>query len=391
MSGSGRALVVGGLLLLAAPVLLFGFVTVGIASDNSADVAMVLLFAGSLLTGLAGTVTLVAALVWRASTARRRAQAHDSALVARMGHATTPQDAAVVQSLGTSRRWMQFSPLIALAVLMAVLFLPFPDLVKLVAVILFAAGVVVVFVLPRRRDGTTVAGDWTAPGGSGLRSGRPAGDPPAAARERMQDPALAAHGRRMWAWHHSTLLAREESVAALARRRGWDFRPADPALRAGRHVVLNVVRGERDGVPFAVFDDVAATETTVNDKVTMTLQPTTSVVMPFAAPFRLAVVPDRIGAAVHWGHMGHQVQLESGAFNDSYNVYCVDPVRARLVLNPAVMARLLDNPGLDLVLDTGLLRLDRPGGFAAESTAEAMVDLAYSVHRSASSAQVRPR
>jgi hypothetical protein len=55
------------------------------------------------------------------------------------------------------------------------------------------------------------------------------------------------------------------------------------------------------------------------------------------------------------------------------------------------MARLLDSPGLDLVLENGLLRLDRPGAFAAEPTAEAMVDLAYQVHRSASAAQVRAR
>lgn len=390
-SGNNRALVVGGLLLLAAPALFIGFVTVAIASDNSADVPMVLLFVGSLLTGLAGTVTLVGALVWRASTARRRAHAHDSALIARMGHATTPQDAAAVQAHGTSRHWMQFSPLIALAVLLFFLFLPFPAVLRVAAFVLVVGGIVVVYVLPRRRSAHTVAGDWTPPGTSGLRTGRPTGDPPAAARERMHDPALNAQGRRLWAWHHRVLLAREEAVAAVAHRNGWAFRRADPTLRAGRHVVLNVVRGVRDGIPFAVFDDVTATETTVNDTVTMTLKPATCVVLPFAAPFRLAVVPDRIGSTAHWGHLGHQVQLESGAFNDAYNVYCVDPVRARLVLNPAVMARLLDNPGLDLVLENGLLRLDRPGAFSAESTTEAMVELAYSVHRSASAAQVRAR
>ncbi|HEU4910865.1 MAG TPA: DUF3137 domain-containing protein [Actinomycetes bacterium] len=390
-SGNGRVLVVGGLLLLASPVMLVGFVAVGITSDDSADVPMILLFLGSLLTGLAGTAAVVAGLVWRASTAKQRAKTHDSVLIARMGRAATAQDAAAVQADGTSRSWMQFSPLIALAVLVVVLFLPFPALLRVAAFALVVSGIVVVYVLPRRRSAQTVAGDWAPPGASGLRADRPTGDPPAAVRERMEDPALTAQARRLWAWHHRTLLAREEAVAALAHRRGWEFRRVDPTLRAGRHLVLNVVRGARDGIPFAAFDDVAATETTVNDNVTMTLQPATSVVIPFAAPFRLAVVPDRIGAGVHWGHIGHQVQLESGAFNDVYNVYCVDPIRARVVLNPAVMARLLDSPGLDLVLENGLLRLDRPGAFAAEPTAEAMVDLAYQVHRSASAAQVRAR
>lgn len=390
---SGRLLLTGGLLLLAVPLLIVGFVVVGITTDNEAELAMVLLFLGALLAGIAGLACLVVGAVWRAAGAGARARAHDAALVADMGRVATPLQAAAVQARGTSRAWIRFAPLIAVAVLLVVLNLPIPDTAKAVSLVTLFGGVVAFFLLPRRRGSAAAAEDWTPPGPPGGRPPHPTGEVvPDAVASWVSGLSQRAQATRLWQWHRETLLAREELMAGVALRHGGEFRRVDPAMRAGRQIVVNVIRGARDGIPFTAFDDVATTETSTDDRITkVSIRPTTTVVAFFAAPFRLAVVPDRLDATVRWGHIGHQVQLESGAFNDTYNVYCVDQVRARLVLNPAVMESLLGTPGLQLVLDKGLLRIDRPGGFASESTLDAMVDLVVRVHRSASAAQVRPR
>ncbi|HET9944658.1 MAG TPA: hypothetical protein VFR56_03330, partial [Actinomycetes bacterium] len=76
-------------------------------------------------------------------------------------------------------------------------------------------------------------------------------------------------------------------------------------------------------------------------------------------------------------------------FNDAYDVYCLDPYRARLVLNPAVMALFAAHPGLEMVLDHGLLRLTRPDELADPATLVELVALTTRVARSAKAADVQ--
>ena len=68
--------------------------------------------------------------------------------------------------------------------------------------------------------------------------------------------------------------------------------------------------------------------------------------------------------------------------------YCLDHYRARLVLNPAVMGILVGNPGLELVLDHGLLRVTRPDELTDEPTLLTLIALASRVARSAKAADV---
>jgi len=93
---------------------------------------------------------------------------------------------------------------------------------------------------------------------------------------------------------------------------------------------------------------------------------------------------------VTWSHLGPRIDLESGEFNKRFDVYCDDPVRARLVLNPAVMSLLLQTPQRsELVLDGGRLRLSAEDVLLTPDRIEEQVRLAARIRESARAAMPR--
>jgi hypothetical protein len=116
----------------------------------------------------------------------------------------------------------------------------------------------------------------------------------------------------------------------------------------------------------------------------------TFVELDFPIVVRLAVVAGGPLAPVTWSHLGPRIDLESGEFNARFDVYCDDPVRARLVLNPAVMSLLLTTPQrAELVLDRGRLRLSADDVLLTPDRIEVQVRLAARIRESARAAMPR--
>jgi hypothetical protein len=389
-----RTMATGILALAAGLVLFLTFVVVAIATDNRFPHQWVFLVAAVVLVP-AGVLAFLAGLIWRLVTASWDARAREASLVAQMDAATTPGLARAVQARASAVSWKRrlalaaiCSPLVALVVDSA-----FGRYGRLLVLASFAAAAVaaVAFLgLPRRtRFASTV-------------STGPAPSPPPAVRQRILDEqaemsgpwfgatlAVAAETALLWTWCHELLLAREQTVADIAARHGWTYQTRD--LRAAADgTARNSLLGTYDGLPYLAFDRIRSVSHHDRERrVTgVTLDTANIVQVPFTAAFRLAVVRDSFGADVRWGHFGRAVELESGAFNDTFNVYCLDHYRARLVLNPAVMGVLMDNPGVELVMDHGLLRVTRTGDLADEQELLSLIALTARVARSAEAADV---
>jgi hypothetical protein len=417
--GATVGILVGAALMVTAFLCFSAVIALEVADDDRFSDAQGALLGLSLLLGLVGTVVAVIAAVARivaaAASTRKDLAARDAGLIAEMGRARTPAEAAAVQARRTSRSWRSNPLLILVLVCFGLVFVSpvLGDAGAVVLVAAFAALGAALIVLTRRRP-SAGPGSWTRPAGPAARATADVtGLPPhvqdriraehrlaaAAAAPATWQRALAERlgghlptdtdTAHLWRAHHATLLARETYIAGLATERGYTYQPLDRAADPDGHA-RNSLNGTHDGVTFLAHDRIVpSVHRTRNNRVTgVTLDLATVVQIPFAAPFRLAVLPDSLAAHLTWGHVGHPVTLESGTFNDAYNVYCIDPVRARLVLNPSVMAALISQRGTELLLDRGLLRLTRPGGLADQDTIVAMLDLAVRTARSARAAAV---
>ena len=368
------------------------FLAVAIGWDNRVSSQWVFLVAAVLLVPV-GVLVLLGGVAWRLTTAVGDAREREAAVVAEMGLATTPVRAAEVQARATRLSWPRtlavaalLSPLVY--VVLGGVFGRFRGLVLLLTV---GAAVLALLALTGWRPGQrrTSRGAWTT---RGARPGTPL--PPAVAARVRAEQAEAGFGTAdstlLWSWAHERLLAREAAVQDVAAQHGWTYRSRD--LRAAADgSARNSLVGEHEGVPFLAYDRIRSTGHTEVDHevVAVSIATDTVVQVPFPAAFRLAVVADTFGAEVRWGHFGAAVDLESGAFNEAYDVFCLDPYRARLVLNPAVMALFAAHPGLEMVLDRGLLRLTRPDALADPATLVELVGLTTRVARSAKAADVR--
>ena len=157
----------------------------------------------------------------------------------------------------------------------------------------------------------------------------------------------------------------------------------------------NVFRGRLDDTAFLVWDrvDVVRSSTRVGTRETSVTQisgASTVVEIDFPLVVRLAVVEDAPTAPLAWSHIGPRIDLESGDFNDRFNVYCDDPVRARMVLNPAVMSLLLaTRESTELVLDRGRLTLSALDALVAPDQIDEQVRLAARIRDSGRSAMAR--
>jgi hypothetical protein len=86
----------------------------------------------------------------------------------------------------------------------------------------------------------------------------------------------------------------------------------------------------------------------------------TAGLVPFPSEHNLAVVP--AGATTGgWERFGDGVPTESAEFDALYRVHARHPGWALIVLNPALMQRLIDHRPLALVIAGDLLAVIRPG------------------------------
>ncbi len=327
------------------------WVVVAIASDNTFSLQWLPAVLSWVLVPL-GLLTLAVGLVWRLAAAFGDARDREQAAVADMAIAITPQQALAVQSRASARSWRRRLAIAALCSPVVPLILGFGRYEPFVWFFSLAAAAVAGLAFTRL----------------GLRRTVRVGD----------DAAV-----------QQLLAERAAQVAAVAAAQGWTFQVVDRQA-APNGTARNSMAGVHDDVPFVAYDLVReASRTSVNGRVTSIRLATDTVVqVPFAAAFKLAVVPETFGADVRWGTFGSVVDLESGDFNDAYQVYCLDHYRARLVLNPAVMQILAGNPGLQLVVDRGLLRLTRTDELAQADRLVTLVDLAARVARSARAAHI---
>ena len=344
-------MLVGAVMLGTGIVSFVLWVVVALASDNGAPLQWLPAVLSWVLVPL-GLLTLVVGVGWRLATVVGDAREREAAAVADMATATTPQQALAVQERASAWSWRRRAAIAALCSPAVPLVLGLGRYEPLVWVVSLVAAAVAALAFTRIASRRTV---------------------------KVVDDEEA----------RQLLAARAAQVTAVAAERGWTFQAVDRRA-APDGSARNSMVGVHDDVPFVAYDRVReASRTTVDDRVTAIRLTTDTVVqVPFAAAFRLAVVPETFGADVRWGHFGAVVDLESGDFNEAYQVYCLDPYRARLVLNPAVMQILASNPGLELVVDRGLLRLTRTDELAPPDQLVTLVDLAARVARSARAAHI---
>jgi len=190
---------------------------------------------------------------------------------------------------------------------------------------------------------------------------------------------------------------RATELRAAAAARGWQ--PVAPTGGVVDQLVeqltdrpTNRYGGTLDGIAFVCWDrlGVVTSSRQVDGAEVSTSRITgaaTYVELDFPIVVRLAVVVGGPLAPVTWSHLGPRIDLESGEFNERFDVYCDDPVRARLVLNPAVMSLLLMTPQrAELLLDGGRLRLSAEDVLLTPDRIEEQVRLAARIRESARAA-----
>lgn len=173
----------------------------------------------------------------------------------------------------------------------------------------------------------------------------------------------------LWGQEGRRLLAREDDVAAVARENSWTFTALDARLsahmvelditdscpRITRHVCTPVADGA------TVLDLTGVSFHRAGERPEfLRLQIGTAGLVNFPSDHKLAVVPS--GATeIGWRRFGPGLDTESGEFDDRYRIHCDDPRWAMLVLNPALMQRLLDHWPTTLIIAANLLAVIRPG------------------------------
>ena len=190
----------------------------------------------------------------------------------------------------------------------------------------------------------------------------------------------------------ATMPERSDDVRAAATAAGWTYGAALPPgtrIVAGGLTVQNVCTGTADGQPFVLFDALGllTVQAAGGAARTQVSRAQTTVQMDFAAVFRLAAVQGTVADDLGWSAFGPAVQLESTEFAARFRVYCDDPMRARLVLNPASMSLLLQAPyAVEMVLQQGVLQVLTPGALLPAGYLPALVATTARLHRSARSA-----
>jgi hypothetical protein len=348
-----------------------------VVNDTALNDVLVLL----LCTGLALVPATVQAAVLGSVTALlvRRAYLDPErrALLTARDAARTPAQVAAVQATTTpGRGWRRLGRYVGLWACVAGL------------VLLLAGQPVIGLLLLVASIGTVIVRVWR-----GVRSSQVA-----AVRSQLRQRAGLPSRR-----DDAMLVAfRTAEMRDTAARLGWS--PVDAAGSGLDHLVeqltarrSNVFRGSVDGTEFVVWDriDVVMSSTQVGTRQTATTQisgASTAVEIDFPLVVRLAVVEGGPTAPLAWSHIGPRIDLESADFNERFDVYCDDPVRARMVLNPAVMALLLaTQESTELVLDRGRLTLSARAALIAPDRIDEQVRLAARIRDSGRSAMARLR
>ncbi len=172
----------------------------------------------------------------------------------------------------------------------------------------------------------------------------------------------------MWFRFGSTLLSREAEVQAIAADQGWSFRAYDAMLSErldhadvttySPEVCRNICDFERNGVEYTITDLTGVTYDSTNpySHKHSTLWASTMCITSFSAPRELRIVKRGhrlLGPGPHQG----LVETESSDFNKKFLVIARNSSWARLVLNPAVVARLVSSNITSMVIDGGKLAL----------------------------------
>jgi hypothetical protein len=173
----------------------------------------------------------------------------------------------------------------------------------------------------------------------------------------------------LWGHEGRRLLAREDAVAAVATANGWTFTALDARLSSRLvelditdscpRITRNICTPPADGA--TVLDLTGVSFHRDGDLPRyMRLQTGTAGLVNFPTTHKLAVVP--AGATdIGWRRFGGRVSTESAEFDARYEVHCDDPLWGLLVLNPAIMQRLLDHWPSTLVIAANLLAVIKPG------------------------------
>ena len=161
------------------------------------------------------------------------------------------------------------------------------------------------------------------------------------------------------------LVERAAQMQQAATAAGWTYvgqgQAATGMAAAMGYEITNMCAGLIDGEPVTVFDvlQVMRDEQTAQSQL---VDRETVAQMGFPTDFRLTVWEATGPGQDLFIRTGQRVELESGEFASRFHVYCDDQVSARMVLNPAVMAMLLDaSTRVGLVIQKNLLQLSTPG------------------------------
>jgi hypothetical protein len=176
----------------------------------------------------------------------------------------------------------------------------------------------------------------------------------------------------LWGHEGRRLLAREDDVAVVATANGWTFTALDARLSSRLvelditdscpRITRNICTPADEGA--TVLDLTGVTFHRDGDRPrNMRLQIGTAGLVNFPTAHKFAAVP--AGATdIGWRRFGHTVATEAAEFDARYEVHCDDPLWGLLVLNPALMQRLLEHWPVTLVIAANLLAVIKPGWVA---------------------------
>ena len=183
---------------------------------------------------------------------------------------------------------------------------------------------------------------------------------------------------------------RSAAVRAVAEAAGWTY-VGTPSSTTGWTDLSthNVCTGQVDGQPFTLHDAIVTVTAQLGGgaPVTHEIPVKTMVELNFPAVFELGVVPatesHRTGVAM----IGPTVDLESAEFAQRYRVYCDDPIRGRMVMNPALMALVLASSyPIEIFIQRSVIQLITPDVLVGAEDLGDFVALAGRLRASAISA-----
>jgi Protein of unknown function (DUF3137) len=162
---------------------------------------------------------------------------------------------------------------------------------------------------------------------------------------------------------------RAVAVRKAVEAAGWmyvgDGQPTTGLVQGMGYELTDMCAGLVEGEPVTVFDVVQLmADPTVGGYLTGPRDlgdRQTVAQMGFPSNFRLTVTEATGPGRDSFIRTGPRVELESSEFAERFHVYCDDQVLARMVLNPAAMALLLEPPyAVGLLIRSNLLQLSTP-------------------------------